>query len=272
MNEGMQPSTPAPDTLWYYADASNEPVGPLPMDVLQKLAAAEVISQETYVIKKGASEWEKFGSVAPSLANDAHARSNERKEGSQRERANASTETAARTAPQDQQGAFLSKRGEKIAWALLIPMTMFGLFLKLKSCISDKPGGDSAGEVGKGKTSEELAKSDRIVTDIKNAPIEYQLAFLDSGHFPKGNDINAARIRYLLKAISAKTRDSAETIGDTAQRANAVLKADYGRIVTIQSFLEQANHVYDSRAFESGAQNGSGIKDLAPILIGLMRR
>ena len=65
MTEGMQPSTPAPDTLWYYADASNEAVGPLPMDVLQKLAAAGVIQPETYVIEKGASEWKKFAAVVP---------------------------------------------------------------------------------------------------------------------------------------------------------------------------------------------------------------
>ena len=47
------------------------------------------------------------------------------------------------------------------------------------------------------RTPEELAKSDLYVTNIETAPIEYQLAFQDSGELPRGNDVNAARIRYL---------------------------------------------------------------------------
>ena len=53
----------APDTLWYYADASNEPVGPLPFAELERLATAGVIHAATHIIEKGGSEWKKFASV-----------------------------------------------------------------------------------------------------------------------------------------------------------------------------------------------------------------
>ena len=59
------PSMPAPDALWYYADASNEPLGPFPMDVLQRLAGMGVIQPQTQVIEKGGSEWREFVAVVP---------------------------------------------------------------------------------------------------------------------------------------------------------------------------------------------------------------
>ena len=51
--------------LWFYADASNQPVGPLPMLELQRLAAAGVIQPGTQVIENGATEWRAFSEVAP---------------------------------------------------------------------------------------------------------------------------------------------------------------------------------------------------------------
>lgn len=115
-------------------------------------------------------------------------------------------------------------------------------------------------------TPEAVPQSDLFITDIKSAPIEYTVVFLDTGQFPRGNDIKAARIRFLLKAIGAKTGDSSKTIADTASRATDVIKADYGRIVTIQNFLEQAYQYY-----ETGAPRES-ITALAPILVTLLGR
>lgn len=94
------------------------------------------------------------------------------------------------------------------------------------------------------QTSESLSQSDLIITDIKAAPIEYQLAFLDSGHLPRGTDINAARIRYLLKELSEKTGDAPAQISDRTTRCTTVLKQDYGKAVTNQKFLEEANNYY----------------------------
>ena len=63
MNENVAPPPRAPDSLWYYADASNAPVGPVPFVELQRLAAAGVIHAATHVIESGGSEWKKFASV-----------------------------------------------------------------------------------------------------------------------------------------------------------------------------------------------------------------
>ena len=116
------------------------------------------------------------------------------------------------------------------------------------------------------QTSEELATSEAHVTDLVNAPVEYGIACLDSGEIPKGNDINAARIRFLLKAISEKSGDSSQTIADQASRATQVLKKNFGKVVTIRAFLEQV-HDY----FETGAPKGR-VAEITPILIGLMSR
>ena len=61
------PVNPSPEaqTLWYYTDAANQPVGPLPFSDLQQLAAAEVIQPETHVIEEGGTEWKPFASVNP---------------------------------------------------------------------------------------------------------------------------------------------------------------------------------------------------------------
>lgn len=50
---------------WFYADASNQPIGPLSFDELQRLAAVGTIRPETLVIENGANEWRSFGSVCP---------------------------------------------------------------------------------------------------------------------------------------------------------------------------------------------------------------
>ena len=84
-----------------------------------------------------------------------------------------------------------------------------------------------------------LARSDLYIEDIKNAPAEYQLAFLDSGQSVRGTDINAARIRYLLGFISQKTGDGKDHIADQTQRCTIVLKRNYGKAVTNLQFLEK---------------------------------
>ena len=91
-----------------------------------------------------------------------------------------------------------------------------------------------------------LSQSDLIITEIKSAPIEYQLAYLDNGQLPRGRDVNAARIRYLLKSLSEKTGDSNQHIADRTSAATDTLKRDFGREVTRQRFLEEANEYYDS--------------------------
>ena len=89
-----------------------------------------------------------------------------------------------------------------------------------------------------------LSQSDLIITEIKSAPIEYQLAYMDNGQLPRGTDVNAARIRYLLKSLSEKTGDSNQHIADRTSAATDTLKRDFGREVTRQRFLEEANGYY----------------------------
>ena len=111
------------------------------------------------------------------------------------------------------------------------------------------------------KTSEQLADSDLIITDIEKAPVEYQLAYLDSGHLPRGNDVNAARIRYLLKLISERAGGSQKQIADRTSRSTSLLKQDYGRAVSNQQFLEQAKAYFDA-----GGQKMS-YDDLSTLLV-----
>lgn len=85
-----------------------------------------------------------------------------------------------------------------------------------------------------------LAESDLVITDIKKAPIEYQLAYLDSGHLPRGNDISATRIRYLLSTISDTTGDSMREIADRTVGCTDVIRRKYGREVKNEEFLEEA--------------------------------
>jgi len=91
-----------------------------------------------------------------------------------------------------------------------------------------------------------LSQSDLIITEIKSAPVEYQLAYLDNGQLPRGTDVNAARIRYLLKSLSEKTGDSNQHIADRTSGATDTLKRDFGREVTRQRFLEEANKYYEA--------------------------
>ena len=95
-----------------------------------------------------------------------------------------------------------------------------------------------------------LSQSDLIFTEIKSAPIEYQLAYLDTGQLPRGTDRNAARIRYLLKSLAEKTGDSYQHIADKTSEATETLKRDYGRDVSRQRFLEEANNYYIAGAHQ----------------------
>lgn len=97
-----------------------------------------------------------------------------------------------------------------------------------------------------------LVESDLIITEIKSAPLEYRLAYLDTGTLPRGNDLNAARIRYLLKFLAEKTGDSNQHIADKTSEATETLKRDYGREVTRQQFLEEANNY-----FKAGGQKAN---------------
>ena len=64
MNPESSVSPQASGTLWYYADASNQPVGPLPIAGLEQLAAAEIIHARTKVIESGGTVWRRFAEIA----------------------------------------------------------------------------------------------------------------------------------------------------------------------------------------------------------------
>lgn len=89
-----------------------------------------------------------------------------------------------------------------------------------------------------------LARSDLYVADLKNAPIEYKLNFLDTGEPMRGNDVNAARIRYLLGFVSQRTGDNKGHIADQTARCTVVLKQKYGKSVTNLRFLEEVNSYF----------------------------
>ena len=58
-------SSPPPNSLWFYADASNQPVGPVPFAELEKFVTAGVIQPKTQVFEKGGGEWRAFATIAP---------------------------------------------------------------------------------------------------------------------------------------------------------------------------------------------------------------
>ena len=55
------------EVLWFYTDAQNQPVGPVPFSELQRLAAAGFVGPHTHVIEEGGVEWKVFGLVAPTI-------------------------------------------------------------------------------------------------------------------------------------------------------------------------------------------------------------
>ncbi len=57
--------SPTQESLWYYADATNQPVGPMPLSKLQHLATVGMISSETLVIEDGGSKWRAFATIFP---------------------------------------------------------------------------------------------------------------------------------------------------------------------------------------------------------------
>ena len=65
MNSESTVPPQASETLWYYADANNQPVGPLPMAELQRLAASGVISPKTQVVEEGGDAWRTFAEIIP---------------------------------------------------------------------------------------------------------------------------------------------------------------------------------------------------------------
>lgn len=99
-------------------------------------------------------------------------------------------------------------------------------------------------ETARQKTPEEISKSDLIVTEIESAPVEYKLAYLDNGHLPRGTDVHAARIRYLLLEVSNKTGDTPASIADQTTKVRSVLRESYGRDVTHERFLEEAKEYF----------------------------
>lgn len=55
-----------PDDLYYYADAQNQAVGPLPAAELQNLRISGILHDSTLVVKEGGQDWVTFLSIQPS--------------------------------------------------------------------------------------------------------------------------------------------------------------------------------------------------------------
>jgi len=51
--------------LYYYADAKNQAVGPLPLAELQKLRTSGTLQDSTLVVKEGGQDWIAFSSIQP---------------------------------------------------------------------------------------------------------------------------------------------------------------------------------------------------------------
>jgi hypothetical protein len=54
---------PPANARWYYADANNQPVGPLTTDALQSLLQGGTISLDTLVIQEGGTEWQPLRTI-----------------------------------------------------------------------------------------------------------------------------------------------------------------------------------------------------------------
>ena len=52
---------------YYYADSDKKPVGPLPVEALEKLKGAGIITESTMVIPEGASAWKRYSDVFPKI-------------------------------------------------------------------------------------------------------------------------------------------------------------------------------------------------------------
>ena len=61
----MTTSSADSSSRWYYADASQQPVGPIAASTLQVLYANGVISSETLIIPEGGADWQAYRAVFP---------------------------------------------------------------------------------------------------------------------------------------------------------------------------------------------------------------
>lgn len=90
-------------------------------------------------------------------------------------------------------------------------------------------------------------------------PFAQQLATLD-------NSGSAEKIRALLKKLARETGDSQGDIADRTARCTLVLKQDYGKVVTNQRFLEEAQAYFDGRGPKTNYRDLSGM-----LVIGLSK-
>lgn len=62
--------TPRPNspTNYYYADANNQPVGPLSAEQIHAFYQAGEITLDTLVIPEGATDWRRYSNIAPRVA------------------------------------------------------------------------------------------------------------------------------------------------------------------------------------------------------------
>ena len=54
-----------PGDLYYYADAQNQAIGPLPLTELQNLRISGTLQESTLVVKEGTQDWVTFSSIQP---------------------------------------------------------------------------------------------------------------------------------------------------------------------------------------------------------------
>lgn len=58
------PKMPAPEKKWFYANAENQPIGPMSVAELRQLAEVGTINPSTFVIEEGGTEWKTYGAIA----------------------------------------------------------------------------------------------------------------------------------------------------------------------------------------------------------------
>lgn len=64
----MSQISPQNPDSWFYADANNQPVGPLPLNALQQLFSAGIITSHTLVIPEGGETWQHLSDVTGETA------------------------------------------------------------------------------------------------------------------------------------------------------------------------------------------------------------
>ena len=52
---------------YYYADSSNQPIGPISIEQLHALSRDGTIGMETFILPEGSEDWQQYRSISPAL-------------------------------------------------------------------------------------------------------------------------------------------------------------------------------------------------------------